>query len=78
MAPRSAGTGSARGGRPRRYARRRARPATATVGQLADRLGYRSEAAFSRAFKRVTGVSPGVIRRTAGEHNQALIAAATS
>jgi AraC-like DNA-binding protein len=35
----------------------------ATVGQLADRLGYRSEAAFSRAFKRVTGVSPGVIRR---------------
>ena len=26
-----------------------------TVGQLADRLGYRSEAAFSRAFKRVIG-----------------------
>ena len=37
----------------------------ATVGQLADRLGYRSEAAFSRAFKRVTGVSPGAIRRSA-------------
>jgi hypothetical protein len=30
-----------------------------TVGQLADRLGYRSEAAFSRAFKRIIGVSPG-------------------
>src|SRR5918992_4000167 len=39
----------------------------ATVGQLADRLGYRSEAAFSRAFKRVIGVSPGAIRRSAGE-----------
>src|SRR5918998_361587 len=48
----------------------------ATVGQLADRLGYRSEAAFSRAFKRVIGVSPGTIRRTAGEQDRALIAAA--
>lgn len=37
----------------------------ATVAQLAHRLGYRSEAAFSRAFKRVTGVSPGAIRRRA-------------
>ena len=34
-----------------------------TVGELADRLGYRSEAAFSRAFKRVVGVAPGAIRR---------------
>lgn len=41
----------------------------ATVGQLADRLGYRSEAAFSRAFKRVIGVSPGAVRRSAGEPN---------
>ena len=40
----------------------------ATVGQLADRLGYRSEAAFSRAFKRVIGVSPGAIRRSGDEH----------
>jgi AraC-like DNA-binding protein len=31
----------------------------ATVAQLADRLGYRSEAAFARAFKRVIGVPPG-------------------
>jgi AraC-like DNA-binding protein len=37
----------------------------ATVGQLADRLGYRSEAAFSRAFKRVIGISPGAVRRSA-------------
>jgi AraC-like DNA-binding protein len=47
----------------------------ATVGQLADRLGYRSEAAFSRAFKRVVGVSPGAVRRTAGEQDLTLIAA---
>lgn len=33
------------------------------VGELAARLGYQSEAAFSRAFKRTMGVSPGAIRR---------------
>jgi AraC-like DNA-binding protein len=48
----------------------------ATVGQLADRLGYRSEAAFSRAFKRVIGVSPGAVRKTAGEPDPFLAAAA--
>ena len=37
----------------------------ATVGELADRLGYRSEAAFSRAFKRIVGISPGAARQTA-------------
>lgn len=38
----------------------------ATVAELASRLGYRSDAAFARAFKRVTGLSPGVVngRRT--------------
>jgi AraC-like DNA-binding protein len=35
----------------------------ATVAQLADRLGYRSEAAFARAFKRVVGLPPGAVRR---------------
>jgi AraC-like DNA-binding protein len=35
----------------------------ATVAELADRLGYRSEAAFARAFKRVTGVAPGSVKR---------------
>ena len=34
-----------------------------TVGELADRLGYRSEAAFARAFKRVIGTPRGAIRR---------------
>jgi AraC-like DNA-binding protein len=35
----------------------------ATVGELANRLGYRSEAAFARAFKRVIGFPPGSVRR---------------
>src|SRR5918992_3687198 len=30
-----------------------------TVGELAYRFGYRSEAAFARAFKRVIGIPPG-------------------
>lgn len=33
-----------------------------TVGELAARLGYRSEAAFARAFKRVIGQPPGAVR----------------
>jgi len=47
----------------------------ATVGELAERLGYQSEAAFSRAFKRFVGVSPGAVRRegsaTPGERRAA-------
>jgi len=35
----------------------------ATVAELAHRLGYRSEAAFARAFKRETGMPPGAVRR---------------
>ena len=35
----------------------------ATVADVAARLGYQSEAAFSRTFKRVIGSSPGSIRR---------------
>lgn len=33
------------------------------VGELAGRLGYRSEAAFCRAFKRLNGIAPGEARR---------------
>jgi AraC-like DNA-binding protein len=33
------------------------------VTELAARLGYESEAAFSRAFKRTVGISPGAARR---------------
>ncbi|MFQ5572454.1 MAG: AraC family transcriptional regulator, partial [Rhodothermales bacterium] len=35
----------------------------APLSDLASRIGYQSEAAFNRAFKRVIGVSPGVVRR---------------
>jgi AraC-like DNA-binding protein len=34
-----------------------------TVGEVAARFGYRSEAAFARAFKRVTRMPPGAARR---------------
>lgn len=34
-----------------------------TVAAVAERLGYASEAAFGRAYKRVTGESPGAVRR---------------
>jgi AraC-like DNA-binding protein len=34
-----------------------------TLCKLAGRLGYQSEAAFSRAFKRFIGISPGAVRR---------------
>ncbi len=36
----------------------------AALGDVASRFGYQSEAAFSRAFKRFIGVSPGAARRT--------------
>jgi AraC-like DNA-binding protein len=32
------------------------------IGELAARLGYSSEAAFSRTFKRVIGITPGAAR----------------
>lgn len=35
-----------------------------SVAQVADRVGYESEASFSRAFKRVTGVSPSQWRKS--------------
>lgn len=39
----------------------------ATLEQCAERLGYESSAAFSRAFKRVVGMSPGAWRKAASE-----------
>lgn len=35
-----------------------------SIAEVASRLGYESEASFARAFKRITSVSPGVVRRT--------------
>jgi len=37
------------------------------LGVIAQRVGYRSQAAFCRAFKREFGVSPGSDRRVAPE-----------
>jgi len=39
-----------------------------SLSVLADRLGYQSEVAFSRAFKRVYGVSPGSVRHATKAH----------
>ncbi len=39
----------------------------ATVAELATRLGYRSQAAFARAFKREVGVAPGAVKRAPGD-----------
>jgi AraC-like DNA-binding protein len=47
----------------------------ATVAELAQRLGYRSEAAFARAFKREIGQSPGAVKRLAREEAGALAVA---
>jgi AraC-like DNA-binding protein len=38
----------------------------ATLAQIAFEVGYHSEAAFSRAFKRQFGTSPGTWRRRPG------------
>ncbi|WP_429127960.1 AraC family transcriptional regulator [Ensifer sp. 4252] len=35
-----------------------------SVAEVAARFGYASEASFARAFKRITNLSPGVVRRT--------------
>jgi AraC-like DNA-binding protein len=37
-----------------------------SIGEAADRVGYRSEAAFQRAFKKYVGITPGEWRRKAG------------
>ena len=44
-------------------ARTQLRETSESLAVVADRLGYQSEAAFSRAFKRVFGVTPGSIRQ---------------
>jgi AraC-like DNA-binding protein len=41
----------------------------APLGDIALRLGYQSEAAFNRAFKRFMGIPPGSVRRKSGSAN---------
>jgi AraC-like DNA-binding protein len=40
----------------------RLRATRQSLAQIADTVGYESEAAFSRAFRRIVGVSPGAWR----------------
>ena len=37
-----------------------------SIAQVSDRVGYHSEFAFAKAFKRALGVPPGEARRRAG------------
>lgn len=48
-------------------ARRLLRDKRLSVAAVADQLGYQSEAAFRRTFKRLEGIGPGQLRREAGE-----------
>ena len=48
----------------------RLRSGDESVPQVAEVVGYESEAAFSRAFKRLTGVPPGRWRETGGQRPQ--------
>jgi AraC-like DNA-binding protein len=42
------------------------RNTSASLAQVAELVGYESEAAFSRAFKKVLGVAPATWRRSNG------------
>ena len=44
-------------------AHRELRETTDTLARIAERVGYRSEPAFNRAFKRVVGMPPGAVRK---------------
>jgi AraC family transcriptional regulator, activator of mtrCDE len=45
-----------------------------SVARVAEQLGYSTEAAFRRAFKRIRGVGPGEVRRIWGRRHEAGVA----
>jgi len=49
-------------------AHRELRETTDTLAKIAERVGYQSEPAFNRAFKRKVGVSPGAVRKLHARH----------
>ena len=42
-----------------------------SVAEVSERCGYRSEAAFSKAFKRIVGIGPGEFRRVHAQRKEA-------
>lgn len=46
-----------------RLAHRELRETPDTLARIAERVGYQSEPAFNRAFKRVVGMTPGTVRK---------------
>jgi AraC-like DNA-binding protein len=50
----------------------------AGVAEVAKRVGYDAEAAFSKAFKRWTGVAPGAYRRTAESRSNPTLRSSSS
>jgi AraC-like DNA-binding protein len=44
------------------------RSGQASLARIAEEVGYESEAAFNRAFKREVGVPPATWRRRRGDH----------
>jgi AraC-like DNA-binding protein len=44
-------------------ARRQILQTSDTLAKIAQRIGYNSEPAFNRAFKRVMGMPPGAVRK---------------
>jgi AraC-like DNA-binding protein len=53
----------------------RLRAGDTTVAAVATAMGYRSEAAFSRAFRRVVGTPPGAVRTRARQEEPLLLGA---
>lgn len=54
------------------------REGRATLADIADRVGYESEAAFSKAFKRWIGSAPGAYRRAVREDAPPMVPAPSS
>jgi AraC-like DNA-binding protein len=48
-------------------ARQMLRETRLSIAAIAEKVGYGSEAAFGKAFKRRVGVGPGIYRRRAGD-----------
>ena len=49
-------------------AHRELRETSDTLAKIAERVGYQSEPAFNRAFKRVVGMPPGAVRKLQAQH----------